>query len=254
MMSNTGTFTLHIINIVIKDRGKFGWVLRVFQWQKHSLMLTLLKSLVIPQLEYCCQLWNPYKKDIQAIKLFNECLHTKALKHKIWTTGKDSNYTPSRDVMNFIYNYIYLEDNTAYGAKYWWYIGHKMKTSKHPRHGTQCVIQYPTNRNPEQSLHENAIIVFGLRLYNSLPKYLRDIESVKTEKYKFEPDKFIELIPDEPKMPNYVTASGSNGILHQLTHLMAQGIYQCGGVPDFSCFETTPSIQVSKYIRTFNCH
>ena len=33
------------------------------------LMLTLLKSLVIPQLEYCCQLWNPWKaKDIQAIE------------------------------------------------------------------------------------------------------------------------------------------------------------------------------------------
>ena len=32
-------------------------------------MLTLLKSLVIPLLEYCCQLWNPWKaKDTQAIE------------------------------------------------------------------------------------------------------------------------------------------------------------------------------------------
>ena len=32
-------------------------------------MLTLLKSLVNPLLEYCCQLWNPWKaKDIQAIE------------------------------------------------------------------------------------------------------------------------------------------------------------------------------------------
>ena len=38
-------------------------------------------------------------------------------------------------------------------------------------------------------------------------KYLRDIESVKTEKFKVELDKFLELIPDEPKMPNYVTNS-----------------------------------------------
>ena len=41
------------------------------------------------------------------------------------------------------------------------------------------------NKNPAQSLQENAITVFGPRLYNSLPKYLRDIESVKTEKFKF---------------------------------------------------------------------
>ena len=38
-----------------------GWVLRVFQSRKRSLMLTLLKSLVIPLLEYCCQLCNPWK-------------------------------------------------------------------------------------------------------------------------------------------------------------------------------------------------
>ena len=43
-------------------------------------------------------------------------------------------------------------------------IGHTIKTRKHPRHGTQCVILYPTNRNPAQSLQENAITVFGPRL------------------------------------------------------------------------------------------
>ena len=47
-----------------------------------ALMLTLLKSLVIPLLEYFCQLWHPYKaKDIQAIEAFTERLHTKSLKY-----------------------------------------------------------------------------------------------------------------------------------------------------------------------------
>ena len=48
--------------------------------------------------------------------------------------------------------------------------------------GTQFVIAYITNRNPAESLQENVITMFGPRLYNSLLKYLRDIESVKTEK------------------------------------------------------------------------
>ena len=95
-------------------------------------------------------------------------------------------------------------------------IGHTIKTRKHQRHGTQCVIQYPTNRNPAQSLQENAITVFGPRLYNSLPKYMRDIESVKTEKFKFQLDKFLDTIPDQPKIPNYVTASGGNSILEAI--------------------------------------
>ena len=55
---------------------------------------------------------------------------------------------------------------------------------------------------------------------------MRDIERVKTEKFKLELNKFLELIPDEPKIPNYVTAAGSNCILDQLTHLRAEGIYQ----------------------------
>ena len=119
------------------------------------------------------------------------------------------------------------------------------------RYGTQCVIRCPTNRNPAQSLQENSITVFGSRLYNSLPKYLRDIESVIIKKFKFALDKFLEFIPDQPKMPNYVTASGSNSILDKLTHLTAHGIYQSGGVPDspwssLSCFEATPRIQVSR--------
>ena len=60
MMRNTATFSLYIRNIVKKVRDKMGWVLRVFQSRDRFLMLTILKSLVIPLLEYCCQLWNPF--------------------------------------------------------------------------------------------------------------------------------------------------------------------------------------------------
>ena len=128
-------------------------------------------------------------------------------------------------------------------------MGHKIKTRRHPRHGTQCIIQYPTNRNPAQSLQENAITVFGTRLYNSLPKYLRDIKSVKTKKFKFERNKFLELILDEPKMPNYVTESGRNCILNQLTHLRAQGIYQGLG-HGAAILPASKPLQVSKYPKT----
>ena len=80
-MSNTATFTLHVGTISKNARDKMGWVLRVFQSRKLSLMretlevsasslvLTLLKYLVIPLLEYCCQLGNPWNaKDIQAVE------------------------------------------------------------------------------------------------------------------------------------------------------------------------------------------
>ena len=87
-------------------------------------------------------------------------------------------------------------------------MGHKIKTIKHPRHGTPGNIQYPTNRNPAQSLQDNAITVFGPRLYNSLPKYLRYIESVKTENFKFELDKFLFLSPHQE-----ATASSTSSLI-----------------------------------------
>ena len=48
-------------------------------------------------------------------------------------------------------------------------MGHKIKTRKHPRQGTQCVIKYPTNRNPAESLQETAmylVIVCTTRCQN----------------------------------------------------------------------------------------
>ena len=213
-----------------------GWVLRVFQSRKRSLMLTLLKSLVIPLLDYCCQLWDPWNaKDIQAMEgIQRTCTYkiTEVQHLNYWERLHELKlYSLQRSRERYIIIYIWKItqhmvpniDGT---------IGYTIKTKKHPRHGTQFVIQYPTNRVPVQSLQENAITVFGPRLHNSSPKYLRDIESVTTERFKFELDKFLDTIPDQLKMPNYVTASGSNSIFDQLTHLRAQRIYHSGGVTD----------------------
>ena len=147
--------------------------------------------------------------------------------------------------MNVI-SYIYLQDNT-YGAKYWWKMWHKIKTRKSLiRHGTQCVIQCPTNI--AQSLQENAITIFGPLLYNSLQKISVRHRSVRTEKFKFERDKFLEHIPDDPNdqhMSPHTEATCS--ILDQMTHLRAQGIYQSGGVLDSATKQSGRLRNLSKY-------
>ena len=122
-MSNTATFTLHIRNIVKKARDKMGWVLRVFQSRKPSLMLTLLKSLIILLLEYCCQLWNPWKaKEIRAIEAIQQTFTYKIteVQHlNYWERLHELKlYSLQRGHERYIIIYIYLEDNTAYGTKY----------------------------------------------------------------------------------------------------------------------------------------
>ena len=86
--------------------------------------------------------------------------------------------------------------------------------------------------------------------------YLRDIECVKTEKFKFELDKFLELNSDEKKMPNYDTPSGRNSIHDELTNLRLKKFTTVVESPTRpwsspSCFETTPSIQVTVCIESY---
>ena len=118
-------------------------------------MLTLLKSLVIPLLEYCCQLWNQWKvKNIQALKAIQRTFTYKIIEVQrlnYWERLHELKlYSLQRRRERYIIIYIWKItqhmvpniDGT---------MGHKIKTRtyktwKHTRHGTQCVIQYPTNR------------------------------------------------------------------------------------------------------------
>ena len=82
--------------------------------------------------EYCCQLWNPWKaKDIQAIEAIQRTFTYKMTE---------------RYIIIYIWKITQPMVPNIDGT-----MGHKIKTRKHPRHGTLCVIQYPTNRNPAQS-------------------------------------------------------------------------------------------------------
>ena len=132
--------------------------MRVFQSRKRSLMLTLLKSLVIP--ENCCQLWNPWNANdilaIEAIKRTFTYKITEAQHLNYWKRLHELKlYSLQRRRERYIIIYIWKTtqhmvpniDGT---------MGHKIKTRKHPRHGIQCVIQYiqqtETQHNPFKKL------------------------------------------------------------------------------------------------------
>ena len=76
--------------------------------------------------------------------LFNECLHTKSLRYSTSITGKDYKlklYSLHRRRERYIISYIWKITQhmvpNINGT-----MGHKIKTRKHPRHGTHSVIQY----------------------------------------------------------------------------------------------------------------
>ncbi|MPC66667.1 hypothetical protein E2C01_060818 [Portunus trituberculatus] len=60
-MSDDAIFTNHITNIVHTGKKLAGWILRTCKIRDSTCMLSLWKSLVVPRVEYCCQLWSPHK-------------------------------------------------------------------------------------------------------------------------------------------------------------------------------------------------
>ena len=59
IMSTNMDFQEHIHDIVAKGRRVMSWVLRTFRTRQPEPMLILFKYLILPILEYACQLWSP---------------------------------------------------------------------------------------------------------------------------------------------------------------------------------------------------
>ena len=58
-LSSNLSFSIHIENTVTAASRLVGWGLRTFWGRGRKVMLSLLKSLVQPKLDYCYQLWSP---------------------------------------------------------------------------------------------------------------------------------------------------------------------------------------------------
>ena len=62
LMFNDCKFRHNINNIVVSVRKTSSWILRTFRTREVAPLITLWKSLALPKLKYCSQLWNPWLK------------------------------------------------------------------------------------------------------------------------------------------------------------------------------------------------
>ena len=85
------------------------------------------------------------------------------------------------------------------------------------RNGRTCIV--PTVKRDAsqriQSLRESSLSVHGARLFNSLPRCLRDMSGVSVDVFKRNLDTFLRLVPDEPLIPGYTAMrkTDSNSLL-----------------------------------------
>ena len=65
----------------------------------------------------------------------------------------------------------------------------------------------------------------GPRLFNELPKYLRNVTDVTVDTFKKKLDSYLVQLPDEPTVDGYYgrRAACSNSLLDVIPHIRATG-------------------------------
>ena len=63
---------------------------------------------------------------------------------------------------------------------------------------------------------EASLGVKGARIFNLLPVWIRTLNGVNVEKFKYELDRFLYGVPDQPTVPGRPRAATTNSLLDQL--------------------------------------
>ena len=209
-MSDNALFSEHIANVVQSANLKCGWVLRTFKTRNRLPLLTLWRSLVLPIVDYCSQLWSPSKPGlIQMI----EMVQVNFLK-KI----KDIPKLDYWEQLKFLKMYSLQRRRERYCIIYVWKIlenrvpnfGIEVGCSK--RLGRYCIIPHVRQSSScrTQNIRFGSMGINGPRLFNSLPPIIRNISDCSIDVFKRAVDKHLESIPDEPRTPGLIRYCSRN--------------------------------------------
>ena len=214
-MCNDATFKHHIDNICITARKMISWICRTFRSRSVTTMLTTWKALVLPKLEYCSQLWSPHlKKDVQRLELVQRDFVRKiniGSKLNYWETLNHLNmYSLERRRERYIIMYVWkiiegLVPNVSAS------VNRQITVHQSLRFGRKCVIP-PFLTNSRFSVHyENSLAVIGPKLFNVMPRDIRDLTNCSINAFKCNLDTFLLTVTDQPVIPGY---NGGNNQLH----------------------------------------
>ena len=166
-------------------------------------MLTLWKSLILSDHDYCSQLWNPHRAgEIQAID---------QIQHSFLKKISSVSHLNYWDQLSALRLYSLQRRRERYIAIYTWKIleGHapniasgeaSLAAKWHPRRGRECAVPKVQNTAPAriQTIRRSSFAIMGPRIFNSLPKHIRDITDCDLSLFKSRLDRFLSKIPDQP--------------------------------------------------------
>ena len=183
-------------------------------------MLTLWKSLVLPHLDYCCQLWSPWKiGDIQKIENVQVCFINKI-------AGMSTmNYWQQLAALKL---YSLERRRERYIAIYVWKVVENIvpnfgiKVKSNARRGRDCEVPKIMASAPVrvQNIRFGSLIINGPRIFNSLPLNVRNITGCSVDSFKRALDNYLRTIPDKPRIKNLIPfcTHSSNSVIVMKNH------------------------------------
>ena len=197
----------HYNTISKKAKQISSWVLNTFYTRDSNTMITLFNSLVRPIVEYCCEVWSPFLiKDIISIEKIQ-----RSFTHKIYGM-KDLNYWQRLKSLNIMSLQRRREKLILIHV---WKIKNKLFPNTigldfklHKRSNTVQAVVKPLPKVNGKLLkgkllkkYEGSFVINAAKLWNILPAPLTHSTSLGS--FKFQLNKFLADIPDEPPLPGY---------------------------------------------------
>ena len=223
-MSDSGAFTDQINKICEKAKDMCSWILRTFKSRTPLVMKTLWKSLVLPILDYCSQLWCPINPGhIQKLEAIQQSF-TRKIK-----LGEKFDYW---DRLSHLRMYSLQRHRERYRIIYIWKIleglvpniSHggnggikKLHTVRNGRTSSIPTLHRAATTKV-QKLREGSLHYHGSQLFNALPKGIRDLSNCSVEVFKHKLDAFLNVIDDKPLVRGYTAArrTESNSLIHMI--------------------------------------
>ena len=215
-VSSDLTFNIHIENVVSASTRMVGWVLRTFRRRSKTLMLTLWKTLVQSKLDYCSQLWSP--SDQASISKLEGVART-------ITARVDSmdglDYWERLEKLGM---YSQESRRERYQIIFIWKLsqrllsGYNLPFQQSERRGMLVAVPPMAIHSPAavRNARETSLQVKGARLFNLVPKDMRDMTGVSVDTFKYGLDAWLTKIPDQPTIPGRQRAALTNSLIDQV--------------------------------------
>ena len=219
MMSANANFDIHISEICSKGRSMAGWILRTFSTREPIPMITLFKALVLPIMEYCCQLWSPKKQFLVR--------NIESVQRNFTAKITGTNGLKYSQRLKFLRLYSLERRRDRYAVIYVWKIlqglapnmlgNDRIRSLSSPRLGRYCILPPLNNRSPKyvQTLRENSFCVHGPRLFNELGAELRNFDG-SLDAFKRRLDEYSANVDDKPYDPTEPQFADSNSLKDQI--------------------------------------